>query len=972
MKHILRFGTGLVLGLLSTSWAGATPPELKRAREFYERGQYTEAQGALQSVNRAALNDSERTVFDRLTADLQAAAPGAGRAAADLARGDRAFDERRWDDAESAYRAVAANRHASEEQLGRARAQRQRLADRDRLAQAVGGRPAGAVPVAYQTDSVATPAQEITEGPSRLTPVDWLKQRDELLWQRAVAQLEEAARMARQAVDEERFDDARQLADQAIQVVEAARGYAEPPSRYEAARESALLLRDEIAALVDMAMQEKTTAARSEIEQRIADRKLEQERLRLEKIEQLFGTAGQLYKERRFAEAAEAIRQVMSIDPSNSRARLLLDMFEDRASLDAQAALNATLGRQQRSAIADAREALVPWHQDILYPKNWVEISARRRGIEKGFGMGDEDNELNRLLDKEKGMPEFNFTDTPLDQVADFLSEYHKVNLNIDWDDLNNNGVERDKPVSIKLKDVTFRTALKELLSQVGGETPLAFTIGEGLIRIATKEKLDRDKFILVYDIRDLLVNVPRFVGPEVDLQQQQQLGGQGGGGGGQGIFGGGQGGQNNQGEQGQEGANQGLIDQIMDIIRQTVEPDSWRESGGGNGALRELNGQLIVYNTSDAQRQVSNLLAQLRETRALQIAVESRFLIVTANFLQEIGVDIDFVLNQGSAPFDQAFNAQGVGIRDNATGAPVLLPRRFSRAGVLPAVPGIGGGQLGSVVPTSPYGHPGLIPSGTGISPHFNNTTPIPIQNNTLSLVNPSGINTGVPNSLADEVISPAFSIAGSFLDNLQVDFLIRATEANRRSSVVQAPRLLMFNGQRAFVAIQRQRQYVSSLTPVVAEAAVAVQPVIGQVASGTVLDVEGTISADRRYVTLTVRTSMSEDPTFERFEIQGRSGSSPSLFVLLPDQQIRTINTTVSVPDGGTVLLGGLKQVGEVEVEAGVPILSKIPVLKRAFTNATTVKDSQTLLILLKTKILIQKEAEDDVFPGLSSIES
>lgn len=73
--------------------------------------------------------------------------------------------------------------------------------------------------------------------------------------------------------------------------------------------------------------------------------------------------------------------------------------------------------------------------------------------------------------------------------------------------------------------------------------------------------------------------------------------------------------------------------------------------------------------------------------------------------------------------------------------------------------------------------------------------------------------------------------------------------------------------------------------------------------------------------------------------------------------------------MPDGGTVLLGGLKQVGEVEQEAGVPILSKIPVLKRAFTNTSEVKDTSTLLILLKAKILIQKEQEEEAFPTLAT---
>jgi type II secretory pathway component GspD/PulD (secretin) len=112
-------------------------------------------------------------------------------------------------------------------------------------------------------------------------------------------------------------------------------------------------------------------------------------------------------------------------------------------------------------------------------------------------------------------------------------------------------------------------------------------------------------------------------------------------------------------------------------------------------------------------------------------------------------------------------------------------------------------------------------------------------------------------------------------------------------------------------------------------------------------------------------VITSQTDEPSFERFEVQRSSGNSPGIFILLPDQSFARINTTVSIPDGGTVLLGGMKQVGEVEVEAGVPILSKIPVLKRAFSNKSTVKDTRTLLILMKAKIIIQKEAEDEAFP-------
>ena len=63
----------------------------------------------------------------------------------------------------------------------------------------------------------------------------------------------------------------------------------------------------------------------------------------------------------------------------------------------------------------------------------------------------------------------------------------------------------------------------------------------------------------------------------------------------------------------------------------------------------------------------------------------------------------------------------------------------------------------------------------------------------------------------------------------------------------------------------------------------------------------------------------------------------------------RLTMVKTTVSVPDGGTLLLGGQTVAGEIEKEEGVPVLSKIPFLSRLFTNRSQAKDEQILLILL-----------------------
>ena len=78
------------------------------------------------------------------------------------------------------------------------------------------------------------------------------------------------------------------------------------------------------------------------------------------------------------------------------------------------------------------------------------------------------------------------------------------------------------------------------------------------------------------------------------------------------------------------------LIEEITTLIPETVAPDSWRDNGGTVGSIRELQGQLIVTQTPENQRQLVNLLEQLRETRAIQVTVEARFLTLDPAALAE------------------------------------------------------------------------------------------------------------------------------------------------------------------------------------------------------------------------------------------------------------------------------------------------------------------------------------------------
>jgi type II secretory pathway component GspD/PulD (secretin) len=97
------------------------------------------------------------------------------------------------------------------------------------------------------------------------------------------------------------------------------------------------------------------------------------------------------------------------------------------------------------------------------------------------------------------------------------------------------------------------------------------------------------------------------------------------------------------------------------------------------------------------------------------------------------------------------------------------------------------------------------------------------------------------------------------------------------------------------------------------------------------------------------------------------GGRGATSEASIQLPQMQVQAIRTTVSVPDKGTILLGGQRRFEEVEIESGVPVLSKIPIVNRFFTNRIDSQQELTLVMLMRPEIVIQSENEEILFPGL-----
>ncbi len=396
-------------------------------------------------------------------------------------------------------------------------------------------------------------------------------------------------------------------------------------------------------------------------------------------------------------------------------------------------------------------------------------------------------------------------------------------------------------------------------------------------------------------------------------------------------------------------------------MITQTVSPTTWDHNGGkGSIAASPTNLSLVVSQTQEVHEEIVDLLEQLRRMQDLQVTIEVRFITLSDSFFERIGVDFDFsVANNISNPTQAGFTP----LVTNSQGT--LSPAYIA-------------GQNNQGVSIAGLQN---IPSNPAMNGIFTTDLTIPFQQGSYALAVPQF---GGYDASANAGATLGFAI----MSNIEAYFFIQAAQGDKRTNVLQAPKVTLFNGQQAFVSDTSQTPFVISVIPVVGDFAAAQQPVIVVLSEGTFMTVQAVVSNDRRYVRLTIVPFFSKIGDVQTFTFQGtdttttnttRNGivnqaqnlfnnntdqsttSHSGVTVQLPTFSFTTVTTTVSVPDGGTVLLGGIKRLSEGRTEYGVPILDKIPYLDRLFKNVGIGRDTSSLMMMVTPRIIIQEEEEE-----------
>lgn len=340
------------------------------------------------------------------------------------------------------------------------------------------------------------------------------------------------------------------------------------------------------------------------------------------------------------------------------------------------------------------------------------------------------------------------------------------------------------------------------------------------------------------------------------------------------------------------------------------------------SGASLAFDGeQLIVTQTRRNLERMRTILRNYNEVK--QVEIESKFLEVSQNDLEEVG--FDWNISDGDARVFQT-------------------PTR----------------SLGSTF---------------GIS---GDNSSIAIQSGTSS-TNVDVLAPDLPGALDFAVAAGnAFDATGWSVNGYDVDFAIRALSRKAGSDLMSAPKVTVLSGKRATITVAQQLRYPESYGDI--ESQVSEGGGGGLTGGGGGSSISITAGTPQDFVTRNVGVEMSVTPNvenddtislileprvteFEGFvEYGGPSvaiGSDGTVVTVpagffQPIFSTREVETEVTVFDGATVVMGGLTRDEVKTVNDSVPVLGDIPGVGRLFRSEGETRQKRNLLIFVTANLV------------------
>jgi hypothetical protein len=193
------------------------------------------------------------------------------------------------------------------------------------------------------------------------------------------------------------------------------------------------------------------------------------------------------------------------------------------------------------------------------------------------------------------------YMDTPLRQVLSDLRWATGLDIVLDAPALQKAGVAIDTPVSLNMEGISLTSTLNLIVKQVR----LHYIVKDEVVLVTTEEGARGALVERTYPVADLVV--PVDVDADVERKAEPQQPGE---------------------------------EQIMELIRTTVAPKTWREAGGHGTMEYSPRGlALVIRQHQDVHEEIHELLTAVRRLQELQVALDVRLVRVCGSTLKKLCV---------------------------------------------------------------------------------------------------------------------------------------------------------------------------------------------------------------------------------------------------------------------------------------------------------------------------------------------
>ena len=646
------------------------------------------------------------------------------------------------------------------------------------------------------------------------------------------------------------------------------------------------------------------TKEASQFALRVREERVQQEMSKRALVDTLLIQSEKAFEIRSFRQSQELALKAQELDPSNTIAQELVRAASKAARDKSTEEYYQSKARELRQMLESQEELKTPY-TSVLTLDQTTWDRAQRRALQ---------NEVSEEMD-------------PRDQAlwekvrTEMVGKRSYTEENGDYFEVLKNLQNTTTGVSIIVtpqgKEVIASESLKmviELVSPIPLESflnlmvsksqNLAFTIRDGVVIVGNKSEASGTLTTEVQTVKDLVFKRTQFLPPRIrDLP-------------------GGDSSKDDTPTTGSEADEKVAFIEIADLatnIKEATDPKYWE--GEGIEIRTEETGYLIVKASPKMHKQVTKVLADMRRFATPVVTIDSKFLTISHNFLQEVGVDFRGLGGAGNKGTPASLDDVTNGLQNNAS-------RGLDNGGT-------------------------ADPAASPLSGFFyNDGADGDVRGRTENIFG---------SELGTQLTPKGGMTAGwTFINDSQLQMILRAVEKQEDVEIVNSQLLSVVDKERGHVAVLNQTAFVRDFDVEVAQASFIADPKVDVVQDGIVLDVQPIIQQDRKFIIMNLTPTIAEltrpIPTFTT----SLAGSTLPVTLQLPQLTVTSIATTARIPDGGTVLLGGLRQILTKERRAEVPILAKLPLISFLFKQEGVADENKNLMIMVTARITDVRDLE------------